>query len=116
MFPCGCRRILRRDTPETTVQTRSLPTGGERGAARSGRTFDRLDPLDGSVATRAPAADIGDAQAAAAAPAFPAWPASGPGQRRALLPMAAHALEARGPAFTDLRPVTAQTPPRRHPF
>ncbi|AXL49123.1 salicylaldehyde dehydrogenase [Paraburkholderia caffeinilytica] len=69
--------------------------------ASNGATFERRNPLDGEVATRAPAATAADAIAAAdaAAAAFPAWSALGPGERRALLMKAAHALEARSEAF-----------------
>jgi benzaldehyde dehydrogenase (NAD) len=74
---------------------------GEARAASNGGTFERRNPLDGEVATRAPAATPADAVAAveAAAKAFPAWSATGPSQRRALLVKAAHALEAKAPAF-----------------
>ncbi len=75
--------------------------GGDKAAAASGQTFERRNPLDGSVATRAPAASAQDAVAAvdAAAKAFPAWSAMGPGERRALLLKAANALEAKTPQF-----------------
>ena len=75
--------------------------GGAQCPASSGATFERRNPLDHSVATRAPAATPDDARAAveAAAKAFPAWAAMGPGERRALLMKAAHALEAKGAAF-----------------
>ncbi|MBW8468292.1 MAG: aldehyde dehydrogenase [Thiobacillus sp.] len=75
--------------------------GGEQRFASNGATFERRNPLDHSVATRAPAATPDDARAAvdAAAKAFPAWAAMGPGERRALLMKAAHALEAKGAAF-----------------
>jgi len=77
--------------------------GGARRAAATGAVFERRNPLDGSVATRAPAATPADAVAAvdAAAAAFPAWSALGPGERRALLTKAAHALEARADAFAQ---------------
>ena len=54
-------------------------------AAADGRTFDRLDPMTGEVASRAAAAGVADALAAAdaAAAAFPAWSATGPNERRA---------------------------------
>ncbi len=83
------------------MTTISLLIGGERRAASGGATFERRNPLDGSVATTAPAATPEDARAAvdAAAAAFPAWSAMGPGARRALLIQAAQALEARGEAF-----------------
>ena len=75
--------------------------GGAPRAASNGATFERRNPLDQSVATRAPAATAEDARAAvdAAAKAFPAWAAMIPGERRALLMKAAHALEAKGEAF-----------------
>ncbi len=83
------------------MTTISLLINGEHAAASNGATFERRNPLDGSVATTAPAATVQDAVAAveAAAKAFPAWSATGPGQRRALLTQAAHALEAKAPAF-----------------
>jgi benzaldehyde dehydrogenase (NAD) len=83
--------------------------GGEQTQARSGATFTRLNPLDGLVATTAPAASPEDAIAAvdAAAAAFPAWARTGPGERRALLMKAAHALEARAEDFT--RAMAAET-------
>ncbi|HSI57518.1 MAG TPA: aldehyde dehydrogenase [Ideonella sp.] len=83
------------------MNTISLLINGERSQARSGATFERRNPLDGSVATTAPAAGVADALQAveAAAQAFPAWSATGPGARRALLLKAAQALEAKGEAF-----------------
>jgi acyl-CoA reductase-like NAD-dependent aldehyde dehydrogenase len=49
-------------------------------AASNAATFDRANPISGSVATRAAAATVDDARAAAAAAAaaFPAWSALGP--------------------------------------
>lgn len=72
-------------------------------APASGKTFDRLNPVTGKVATTAPAASVADAHAAveAAAAAFPAWSALGPNARRAMLNRAADALAARGDAFVD---------------
>lgn len=66
-----------------------------------GRTFDRVNPVTGEVATTAAAATIADANAAveAAAAAFPAWSALGPNARRALLGKAADALAARADRF-----------------
>ena len=83
------------------MNTISMLINGEQTQARDNATFERRNPLDGSVATRAPAATVADAVAAvdAAAKAFPAWSATGPGERRALLMKAAHALEAKGEAF-----------------
>ena len=81
-----------------------LLIGGDSLPAESGKTFERLNPMDGSVATRAPAASAADAVRAvdAAAAAFPAWSALGPGARRALLLKAAAALEARTPQFAEI--------------
>lgn len=83
------------------MQTVSMLINGERVSARNGATFERRNPLDASVASRAPAATVDDAVAAvdAAAAAFPIWSGLGPGERRALLTKAAHALEAKADAF-----------------
>lgn len=72
----------------------------ELGAA-DGRTFDRLDPMTGQVATRAAAATVSDAVAAvdAAAAAFPAWSALGPSERRAKLNAAADLMQQRAEDF-----------------
>lgn len=77
--------------------------GGERTASSSGATFERRNPLDGSLASRAPAATVEDARNAvhAAAKAFPVWSALGPGERRVLLLKASAALEARAAAFVE---------------
>ncbi|MBL0727464.1 aldehyde dehydrogenase [Piscinibacter sp. HJYY11] len=74
--------------------------------AERGATFERRNPLDGSVATRAPAASPADAVMAveAAATAFPAWAAIGPSERRALLLKAADRLEAKTPQFCEAVP------------
>ena len=77
--------------------TISMLINGEPTPARSGAWFERLNPLDASVASRAPAAGPADALAAveAAAQAFKTWSRTGPAQRRAWLTAAALALEAR---------------------
>jgi acyl-CoA reductase-like NAD-dependent aldehyde dehydrogenase len=69
--------------------------------AAGGRTFERRNPLNDSVASKAAAADVSDARAAAdaAAKAFPAWSAMGPNERRALLNKAADAMAAKTPEF-----------------
>jgi len=69
--------------------------------AAKGRSFERRNPLNDSVATKAAAASVEDARAAAdaAAKAFPAWSALGPNERRALLNKAADALAAKTPEF-----------------
>ncbi len=83
------------------MTTISMLINGEAAQARGGATFTRRNPFDGAVATTAPAASLADVQAAvdAAAAAFPAWRSTAPGQRRALLLKAAHALEARADDF-----------------
>ena len=83
------------------MKTISMLIDGKDSQASNGATFDRLNPLDGTVATRAPAATVADALEAveAASRAFPAWSATGPGERRALLLKAAQALEAKADAF-----------------
>ncbi|NDZ14157.1 salicylaldehyde dehydrogenase [Variovorax sp. WS11] len=85
------------------MTTLSMLIAGERRSATGGATFERRNPLDGSIATVAPAATPADAVAAvdAAAQAFPAWSQTGPGERRALLLKAVHALEARADAFVQ---------------
>lgn len=67
--------------------------------AEGGRSFSRLDPVTGDVATEAPAASVADALRAvdAAARAFPGWAATSPAARRALLNKAADRLEAKTP-------------------
>ncbi|MGN7292802.1 aldehyde dehydrogenase [Rhizobium sp. SAFR-030] len=78
--------------------------GGKTVGAISGRTFDRLDPFTGQVATRAPAADVEDVKAAvtAAQAAFPSWSRTGPGERRALLLKAADVMETQAQRFSEL--------------
>ena len=79
----------------------SMLINGKPQQASSGATFERRNPLDGSVATIAPAATPADAVAAveAAAHAFKSWSQTRPGERRALLSKAAHALESKAQAF-----------------
>lgn len=79
----------------------SMRIAGAERVASSGRTFKRLNPISGEVASEAPAASVADAVAAAdaAAAAFPAWAALGPNARRAALLKAADALAAKGDEF-----------------
>jgi acyl-CoA reductase-like NAD-dependent aldehyde dehydrogenase/ABC-type branched-subunit amino acid transport system ATPase component len=93
-----------RDGQERAMKHVSLMIGDRDVFAADGRTFDRVDPFTGNVATRAAAASIGDAIAAAdaAAAAFPAWSALGPGERRGLLLKAADLLDAKGTEFSEL--------------
>lgn len=65
--------------------------------ASDGRTFTRINPISGNVASEVAAASLEDARQAvnAAAKAFPAWAATGPGLRRKILLAAADKLQAR---------------------
>src|SRR5258706_212792 len=71
--------------------------------APGGATFERRNPMDGTVATRAAAGTVTDANAAAdaARAAWPAWAALGPTARRALLLRAGDALAARRGDFVS---------------
>ena len=81
----------------------SMLINGLKVTAEKGATFERRNPLDGSVATRAPAASPADAVMAveAAGEAFRTWSETGPGERRALLYKAAEKLEAKTPQFVE---------------
>jgi benzaldehyde dehydrogenase (NAD) len=81
----------------------SMLINGLKVTAEKNATFERRNPLDGTVATRAPAASAADARMAAdaAAEAFRSWSQTGPGERRALLLKAADALEAKTPQFIE---------------
>ncbi|MBC7986329.1 MAG: aldehyde dehydrogenase [Sphingomonadaceae bacterium] len=78
-----------------------LSIGGDTRPASGGRTYARINPMTGEVATEAAAAGVEDANAAAdaAGRAFPGWAATGPNARRALLIKAADALESRAGDF-----------------
>ena len=78
-----------------------LLIGGKERAAHGGGSFERRNPVSGSVVSRAAAATADDALAAVAAAqaAFPAWSALGPGARRARLNKAAELLESRAAEF-----------------
>ncbi|MBL8324242.1 MAG: aldehyde dehydrogenase family protein [Rubrivivax sp.] len=93
-------------TKESPVSDLSMLINGLSVSAEKGATFDRRNPLDGSVATRAPAASAADAVAAcdAAAEAFKTWKDTGPSERRMLLLKAADALEAKTPKFIEAVP------------
>lgn len=84
----------------------SMLINGLKVTAERNATFERRNPLDGTVATRAPAASPADAVLAveAAAEAFKTWSESGPGARRALLVKAADALEAKTAQFVEAVP------------
>lgn len=78
--------------------------GGKSVGAKSGRTFDRIDPFTGELATRSPASGLDDVAVAVAAAhaAFPAWSKTGPGERRSLLNKAADVLAAKAGDFAAL--------------
>lgn len=78
--------------------------GGKFVGAASGKTFDRMDPFTGQVATRSPASGLDDVASAVAAAqaAFPAWSKTGPGERRAFLNKAADVLAAKAGEFAEL--------------
>ena len=87
----------------------SMLINGLKVTAEKNATFERRNPLDGTVATRAPAASAADAVMAveAAAEAFKTWSQTGPSERRALLLKAAEKLEAKTPQFIEA--VSAET-------
>jgi acyl-CoA reductase-like NAD-dependent aldehyde dehydrogenase len=97
------------EVKENAMSDLSMLINGLAASARDGATFERRNPLDGSVATRAPAASEADAVAAveAAAEAFKTWSQTGPTERRMLLLKAADALEAKTPQFIEA--VAAET-------
>lgn len=78
-----------------------LLIGGEERAASNRASFDRINPVDGTVASRNAAATPADADAAVAAAqaAFPAWSAMLPGERRRLLLKAADAMDSQTGEF-----------------
>ena len=82
----------------------SLLINGADVTALDNKTFDRLDPFTGSVASTSAAGKVSDVNAAcdAAAAAFPAWSETGPNERRKLLLKAADLLEAKAPEFIKL--------------
>lgn len=69
----------------------------------SAKTFDRINPVTGAVATTAAAFGPAEANAAVeqAAAAFPAWSALGPNARRAALTKAADALAGKADQFVE---------------
>lgn len=80
-----------------------LLIAGKNQAAQENRTFDRVDPVTGTVATTAAAASTADARMAvdSAAQAFEAWSKTAPNQRRALLMKAAEVMEGKVGAFIE---------------
>jgi len=107
--PSGAKSTAPENTmSDITMLINGLAVCADKGADK-GATFERRNPLDGSLATRAPAASVADATAAvdAAAEAFISWSQTGPGARRALLLKAADALEKLTPQF--IAAVVAET-------
>ncbi len=92
------------DRQESAMKHVSLMIGDRDVFAADGRTFDRIDPFTGNVASRAAAASVADAIAAvdAAQAAFPVWSALGPSERRAKLLKAADLIDARAAEFSAL--------------
>ncbi|MGD0106090.1 MAG: aldehyde dehydrogenase [Rhodopila sp.] len=86
-----------------------LLIGGGGVQANAGATYERLNPIDGTVATVAAAATTQNAIAAAdaAARAFPVWSATGPNARRTILLKAADVMEAHVDDFVQA--MTAET-------
>ena len=83
--------------PTARPRTYRQLIGGEWVDAADGRTFDDMNPFDGTVFARIPASSAADAQRAieAADRAFPAWAAMGARARQALFLKAADILERR---------------------
>ena len=81
----------------------ALLIDGKSTAALAGGSFDRMDPMKGSAASKAAAAKAADVSLAveAAATAFPDWAATGPGRRRELLLKSAEMLLAHQKDFVD---------------
>ena len=102
--PSAMAEPTRMTGQETTMNNVNLMIGDRDAPAADGRTFERVDPITGAVATRAAAASIADAIAAAdaAAAAFPEWAALGPSARRAMLSKAADLLDKRGDEFAGI--------------
>jgi acyl-CoA reductase-like NAD-dependent aldehyde dehydrogenase/ABC-type branched-subunit amino acid transport system ATPase component len=89
---------------ENPMNAIDLLIGGKNQSAANQRTFHRLNPISGEIASIVAAASIDDALRAAdaAAAAFPAWSQLGPSERRKRLNAAADILARRAPEFTAL--------------
>jgi len=109
-MPTASNIPLPQSTPEKTVRQESpmkhvnLMIGERDAGAADGRTYERINPFTGEVATRAAAASVADAIAAAdaAAAAFPDWSALGPNERRMTLLKAADLMDQRSQEFSEL--------------
>ena len=89
---------------ESTMNAIDLLIGGKDQPASDQRTFHRLNPIGGEIASIVAAASVDDAMRAAdaAAAAFPAWSQLGPSERRHRLNAAADILARRAGEFTAL--------------
>jgi vanillin dehydrogenase len=89
---------------ESTMNAIDLLIGGKDQPASDQRTFQRLNPIGGEIASIVAAASVDDAMRAAdaAAAAFPAWSQLGPSERRHRLNAAADILARRAGEFTAL--------------
>jgi acyl-CoA reductase-like NAD-dependent aldehyde dehydrogenase/ABC-type branched-subunit amino acid transport system ATPase component len=89
---------------ESTMNSIDLLIGGKDQPASDLRTFQRLNPIGGEIASIVAAASVGDAMRAAdaAAAAFPAWSQLGPSERRHRLNAAADILARRAGEFAAL--------------
>jgi vanillin dehydrogenase len=89
---------------ESTMNAIDLLIGGKDQPASDHRTFQRLNPIGGEIASIVAAASVDDAMRAAdaAATAFPAWSQLGPSERRRRLNAAADILAHRAGEFTAL--------------
>jgi acyl-CoA reductase-like NAD-dependent aldehyde dehydrogenase/ABC-type branched-subunit amino acid transport system ATPase component len=87
---------------ESPMNAIDLLIGGKDQSASNQRTFQRLNPISGEIASIVAAASIDDAMRAAdaAAAAFPAWSQLGPSERRKRLSAAADILARRAAEFT----------------
>ncbi|TCP32447.1 aldehyde dehydrogenase [Sphingomonas sp. BK235] len=72
--------------------------------SRTGKVFERLNPVSGRVVTRAAAGGLEDARRSAdsAEAAFKSWSQSGPSERRRILLAAADRLETKKDAFVEV--------------
>ena len=93
----------------TQASEQALLIGGQWTAARSGETFEQVDPYTGETVGSAAAATREDARAAAdaAGEAFAGWSQTPPGRRRELLQAAAALLTERAQDIAGV--VTAET-------
>ena len=93
--------LLSRDEYKKIAERLTLPShcfiGGEKLAARSGRTFETVNPATGAVLGALPAcgAEDVDAVVAAARAAFEGWSKTHPAERKAALLRLADLIEAK---------------------